>query len=101
MLVIDGINISDSNLHIENSYKIKNCQDMDYILNDIRKGYGNLKILKNRDNKSLIEEWGAHNLLYNMGLFKSHTKDVDLNYPQSKVVSFIYKVLSCIYFKTK
>lgn len=101
MLIIDGFSIIGNNLQIENSYKIKNRQDMGYILNDIRKVYGNLKILKCRNNKSLIEEWAAHNLLYDMGLFKSHTKDVDLNYPQNKVVYFIYKILSWIYFKNK
>lgn len=28
---------------------------------------------------SLINEWKAHNLLYDLHLFRSHTRNVDLN----------------------
>ena len=31
------------------------------------------------DLDSMIDEWKAHNLLYKFGLFRSHTKDVDID----------------------
>lgn len=99
MLVIDGFSLSNNNLNIENSYKIKKRYNMKCVLHDIEKYHGCSDVFK-RSSNSLVEEWAAHNLLYNIGLFKSHTKDVDLNYPQNKMMSLIYKVLSYIYFKT-
>ena len=35
-----------------------------------------------RSINSLMNEWATHNALYALGIFKSHTIDVDLNYPQ-------------------
>ena len=31
---------------------------------------------------SLLREWATHNFLYNLHIFRSHTKDVDLNAKQ-------------------
>lgn len=31
-----------------------------------------------RTTNSYVREWKGHNRLYNMGLFRNHTKDVDL-----------------------
>lgn len=43
-----------------------------------------------RSLKSLEAEWGVHNVLYRLGLFRSHTKDLDLNYPQRW--SWLYRI---------
>ena len=49
-----------------------------------------------RGMKSLCREWAVHNLLYNLGLFKSKTKDVSLDFPQTKLTQFAYKVFGTI-----
>ena len=45
----------------------------------------------------MTSEWAAHNLLYNLHLFRSHTETVDIEANQSKSLKFIYKVLSLFY----
>ena len=37
-------------------------------------------IINRRSFNSMANEWKAHNLLYDLNLFKSHTKDLDLDY---------------------
>ena len=70
---------------------------MQLVLNDIRASHSleECDVLK-RTAKSLINEWFAHNVLYNLHLFRSHTKDVDLNYPQSKIVGICYAIVSLL-----
>lgn len=71
--------ISDKVIHIQDSYKIKTKKEMTEILNSFREQYPENYILKTRSNSSLIREWKGHNFLYELRLFRSHTKDVDLD----------------------
>ena len=89
------VKVSKNNIHIENSYKAKTRKDMQIVLNDIRTNHSleESDVLKRTD-KSLIKEWCAHNVLYNLHLFRKHTKDVDLNYPQSKIIEIAYSIVS-------
>lgn len=41
-------------------------------------------------------EWAARNLCYNLHFFRSHTKDVDLNYSQCFLVKIFYTVFGAI-----
>lgn len=47
-----------------------------------------------RTEKSYINEIKAHNRLYKLGLFRSHTKDTDLEEPISKFMEIIFTILS-------
>ena len=89
------IKVSKNNIHIENSYETKTRNDMQLVLNDIRAhhslGYCNVLLITD---KSLINEWCAHNVLYHLHLFRKYTKDVDLNYPQRKIVEIAYSIIS-------
>lgn len=89
------IKVSKDNIHIENSYKTKTRNDMQLVLNDIRAHHslGYCNVLKRTD-KSLINEWCTHNAFYNLHLFRKHTKDVDLNYPQRKIIEIAYSIIS-------
>ena len=51
------------------------------------------EVLNNRTDESLRWEWLVHNLLYKLGLFKARTKDLGLEFPQSKLLQFGYKIL--------
>ena len=91
--------ISKNNIHIENSFTVKSRKEMQLVLDDIRK-HNSLEyceVLKRTD-KSLIKEWCAHNLLYRLHILRNHTKDVDLNYPQSKTIELLYSIVSIFYF---
>ena len=87
------IKVSKSNIHIEDSYKVNRKDDMQIVLNDIRANHSleESDVLKRTDS-SLIKEWRVHNVLYNLHLFREHTKDVDLDYPQSKIIEIAYSV---------
>ena len=82
---------------IYDSYKVKNESDMLTLFTKIR--YEHPKddcIINRRSFNSMVNEWKAHNLLYDLNLFKSHTKDLDLDYEPWYRRSCYY-VLSKIY----
>lgn len=87
------IKVSKNNIHIEDSCEVNTREDMQMVLNDIRANYSleESDVLKRTDS-SLIKEWRVHNVLYNLHLFRTHTKDVDLNYPQSKTIEIAYSI---------
>ena len=84
--------VSDNNIRIENGYLVRG-RDFGFVLNRIREDNPN-EVTANRSNYSLSCEWAVHNALYKLGLFRSHTKDVDLNYPCR--LEWLYIVLGCI-----
>lgn len=57
----------------------------------IRNLHGERPIFQ-RSLDSLRYEWAAHNALYGLGIAKSRTKDVDLEYPQSFFWKLVYGV---------
>lgn len=79
-------------LHIEDSYKIKSHSEMLNILHQYHIEHPDCEVFK-RDLSSLISEWKAHNRLYSLGLFRSHTKDVDFEYPIERKYEIIWKIL--------
>ena len=93
------IKVSKNNIHIENSCEVKTRNDMQLVLNDIRAHHSleYCEVLKRTD-KSLINEWRTHNIFYNLHLFRTHTKDVDLNYPQNKIVEIAYSIIGAFYY---
>lgn len=88
--------VSDKVVHIQGSYKVKTISEMEYIIETLRVKYPSCEVLK-RSNNSLINEWRTRNLLYSLGLFKNHTKDVDLNIIPW-YANVIYTLLSPLYF---
>ena len=80
--------ISKNNIHIVDSYLISK-NEFDSELKKIEDlSIGETDVFKYRTYKSLKKEWDVHNLCYNLHLFRTHTKDVDLNYPQIWYMSF-------------
>ena len=71
--------VSDNNIRIEKGYLVRG-RAFGFVLNRIREDNPN-EVTANRSNYSLSCEWAVHNALYKLGLFRSNTKDVDLNYP--------------------
>ena len=89
---------SSNNIHIEDSYQIKGIFEMLSFLELIQEqAKGSTIIFKKRSYGSLICEWRTHNLLYDLHLFRSHTKDVDLN-DIKWYYNLIYIILSPLYF---
>ena len=73
------------NLHIVDGYKINKLTDMETYLLQHKD-----ELSSSRSLKSYLIEWRAHNVLYYLGLFRSHTKDTDLDDHESMFRRFIY-----------
>ena len=71
--------ISDNCLQICDSYSYSK-HDMISSLNLIKARYPHSDIWQ-RSMSSLRAEWMVHNALYRLHIMRSHTRDVDLNYP--------------------
>lgn len=84
--------ITENNIHIVDSYKVTGLLSMVNFLNALKSAHPECKVF-NRSISGLIREWRAHNRLYKMHLFRSHTKDVDLNFPMSKLGNIFYSIL--------
>lgn len=86
--------VTDRNIQIKDSYKITVTAEMEDVLNTLRFQYPDNAVLMTRSNTGLIREWKGHNLLYQMGILRSHTKDVDLDYNTNVFYTVGYWILS-------
>ena len=84
------IEYSEDNTHVVDSYKVENINlSVGYI---IRERY--LRHLKvTRSFESYVREWRGHNRLYNLHLFRSHTKDVDLDENMSMFWEVVWLII--------
>lgn len=83
-------------LTIYDGYQISDKKQMVSFLTSLRTDENKDTIVSTRSIKSMIREWQAHNLLYNLHLFRSHTQDVDLD-KEPWYRQVIYFILSIFY----
>lgn len=74
-------NDTETNVHIVDSYHIKNTEEMCDILTHIR---AMSSFVYTRNNESWLNEWHAHNVLYSLGIEKERTGSVDLSEHEKK-----------------
>ena len=93
----DRVVLSYNNTHIYDSYLIRRKEDIREFLKTIREKCNPDMAITARSMDSLICEWRSHNLFYYLHVFRSRTKDVDLERHQiwwrevfCHVVSFFY-----------
>lgn len=79
---------------IVDSYEIKDKKSMEDILKLINK---NNDMLSERSIEDMIDEWRVHNMLYTLHLWRSHTQTVDFERDQKKILKFLYKWVSKLY----
>ena len=87
--------ITDNNIHIVDSYKVPKARFAPE-LEHIRLYHPRNAVLVNRSITSLSREWATHNALYCLGIFRSHTEAVDLEYPPKWYMSAMYWVVGAI-----
>lgn len=84
------IEYSEDNTHVVDSYKIDNINlSVCYIIRE--RHLRNLKVT--RSFESYVREWRGHNRLYNLHLFRSHTKDVDLDENMSMFWEVVWLII--------
>ena len=74
------------------SYKITNLEKIEMILFEFLERTEEYQT--ERPLGSLVNEWVAHNILYQQGLFKKSTRDSDFESKINPIVDFIYKIIS-------
>lgn len=77
----------DPNYKIYSSYLITDKDDRNTILNVLNIYNTEVCFEFNRSMESMRVEWAIHNILYNMGIERNRTKDVDLNNDDEKIYS--------------
>jgi len=89
--------LSYQNTHIYDSYQIRSKEDIRKFLEQIREQCSPDLAIAVRTIDSLVCEWRSHNIFYYLHVFRSRTKDVDLERHQvwwreafCRVVSFFY-----------
>ena len=99
-VVFSSVNSKSLNICVKNSYKIKYSDDIENLLKIIcnNPAFTEFKIAGyKRTLPSMRREWEAHNFLYNIGIFKSRTRNTDLDNNESFIRKTGYAVLSFIY----
>ncbi len=88
----NGIKVKFTNqcTTIYECYKLKDINNFILNIMDLRYRLG---YSINRSIDSYIKETKAHKRLYKLGLFRSHTKDCDLEENQLKELKLIYKII--------
>lgn len=91
------VRLTPENTHIFDSYLVKSREEMRAFLQSLREQCDSDMAVRQRSLTSLVSEWRAHNLFYFLHVFRSRTKDVDLERRQPwwrecfcRVISFFY-----------
>lgn len=87
------ITYSENNTHIVDSYKAK---DINLEVMEIIRERNRRKLPVTRSFESYVREWRGHNRLYYLHLFRSHTKDVDLDENMSMFWELIWLIIGGI-----
>ena len=89
------VEVSRFCVHIEDSYTVDSRSVMRDVIKDLKNTFS-VPVLTNRSTCSMVFEWVAHNNLYKLHIARSHTKDVDLEWPQKWYYSLAWFLLGLI-----
>ena len=86
--------ITPTNIQLKSSFEVKK-EDFERELLAMREAHPE-SLVWNRSIKSLKREWAAHNAFHALGVFKSKTADVDLDWPQNWLTRLGYYVVGVV-----
>lgn len=87
-----------TNTHICDSYLIKSKTAMRAYLLALREKVSPEMAVNKRDLESQLREWRSHNFFYRIHVFRSRTKDVDLELKQAWYRELFCRVVNFFYF---
>ena len=90
------IDFDDNNIHIHDSYKCEDPNEMEIIINNIINDEDTSKFIK-RKISTYVNEWCTHNLLYNLDYHRDRTASVDFEHPQKILYTIGYFILGNFY----
>ena len=91
------VTCTETNTHIEASYKVRKTGDMVRFLVSVRRESAQEMAIWQRSLRSQVVEWRAHNLAYLLHLYRRRAQDLDLEFPQKWYQRACYYVASWIY----
>lgn len=89
---------SPTNTHIVDSCQIRSKADIRAYLQELRDASPEEMAVNRRDLESMVREWRSHNLFYMLHVFRSRTKDVDLELSQSWPRELFCRIVDFLYF---
>ena len=95
---IDNAIVTPTNTHITDSCKVRSRAAIRKYLESLRESSSPEMAVNQRDIESQIREWRSHNLFYRLYVFRSRTKDVDLELKQTWYRELFCRVVSWFYF---
>ncbi len=95
---IDNAIVTPTNTHIMDSCEIKSKEDMRAFLQALREDFPEEMAVTQRDIESQVREWRSHNFFYRIHVFRSRTKDVDLELKQTWYRELFCRMVSFFYF---
>lgn len=98
MIDLSNAKATPTNTHINDSCKVKSKADMRAYLENLREASAPDMAVCQRDLESMVCEWRSHNFFYNFHVFRSRTKDVDLELKQTWWREVFCRVVSWFYF---
>ena len=94
----ERVTLRDFNTHINDSVLIKTKKDIRDFLLELRKDCDPDMAVVVRDLESQVREWRVHNFFYFLHVFRSRTKDVDLERHQAWWRELFCRVFDFVYF---
>ena len=91
----DWIEVTPNNVHIKMSWTVSKHAFRE-ILEEVANYNPDCLVFIHRPICELTKEWATHNALYDLGLFKSRTRDTDLNYPCNILARIAYLIVGTI-----
>lgn len=94
------LEINSQNITVYDSWQLKDYARIEGAVQEIVDFTEDRNInspLRTRSEKSVVEEWAAYNLLYDLHIARTKTQNYDINLTNPKFVSFCYKILAFIY----
>ncbi len=83
--------VSPNNIHLDFSFQVPK-KDFERELTSIRAEHPE-SLVWNRSIRSLVREWATHNAFYALGIFRSRTAHMDLNWPQGWLFRLGYAII--------
>lgn len=98
MIELSNAIVTPTNTHIMDSCMVKSKAAMRTYLQELRDLVETEMAVNQRDIESQVQEWRAHNFFYRIGVFRSRTKDVDLELKQTWYRELFCRVVNFFYF---
>ena len=98
MIPLENAITTPINTHILDSCMVSGKAEMREFLESVRQQSPSEMAVCQRDLESQVREWRSHNFFYRIHVFRSRTKDVDLELKQTWYRELFCRVVDFFYF---